>query len=271
MNFSVDNNLSTRYVNGGQVSFSSNPQGTRSRTKTNPVKPDTFENKVIRQFSTTELLYQKYLELLLPNRLLNSYLNEATVKRLVAQSPSVREILNKNHVALTINLDNLRDIESSHLDTTVAYSLGIAKELGLSAAEKKTIATGALFHDFGKLLIPENIVNKKGRLTDEEKRIIDLHSVLGKELLSKTSLDKGALEIIENHHKSFSKGPDLKTQIVTVADIYSALTTERAYKKVLTREQSLHIIYSYAKMGKLNPVVVEALENYIAKTTPINV
>lgn len=267
MNFSVENNLTTGYVNNSKVSLNSNPVEKKGLVKTSQTMPDSFDKKnILPNFSQAELLHQKLLETVSPNTLLNNYLKPEIVDRMVFQNPEIKSILRNNKVDLSINVDNVKELVNSHLNSTVDYSLGIAEELDLSRKDKDIIAKGALFHDFGKILIPQDIIGKKDKLTSTEKRIIDLHSVLGEELLKTTSLDKNILTIVGNHHKPLSKSPDLRTQIVTVADIYSALTTERAYKGIMTPERSFQILDNYAEMGKINPLLVEALKHYVGQS-----
>ncbi len=240
-------------------------QSPKGPYKTNPLAPDSFRKPpvVLTPYNQMDRLYQKLLEKVAPNVLLDAYLSENAVTKMIENNPNIMNILKKHNVPLTINLDNVKDIKKEHLYSTESFARGIASEMNLSQAEKDTICRGALFHDFGKILIPAELLNKKGKLTAEEKKIVDLHSTLGYELLKTTNLSPEVLEIVKNHHKPLNKNPDLKTQIVSVADIYSALRTERSYKQTLSQEQSLNILRKYSEMGQVDPQIIEALTEHV--------
>lgn len=233
--------------------------------KTNPIKPDSFKkNPVIcTPYNQLDHLYQKVLETVAPSYLLDSYLDEGNVQKMIAQNPRVQEILSKYDVPLEINTNNVKDIKEVHINSTQGYAKGIAEQLNLSNEEKDMISKGALFHDYGKILIPSELLNKTERLTPEEKKIVDLHSALGYEMLKNTSLNEESLNIVKDHHKPFHKRPDYKTQIVSVADIYSALRTQRSYKAPLTVEQSMAILKKYSEMGQIDPILINALQKHV--------
>lgn len=188
---------------------------------------------------------------------------------MIAQNPRILEILEKYEIPLEINLSNVKEIKETHLNSTEDYAKGIAEELkqqfNLSKADRDIISKGAIFHDYGKILIPAELLNKAGKLSPEEKRIVDLHSVLGYELLKTTNLDPQVLEIVKNHHRPLDKGSNLNTQIVSAADVYSALRTKRSYKDSMSEEQAMEKLDKYAERGKIDPEVINALKQYVNK------
>lgn len=239
-----------------------NPKG---QYKTNPLKPDSFRNTpvVLTPYNQMDRLYQKLLEKVAPSVLLDTYLDEKAITKMISNNPNIKNILDSHNVPLSINVENVKGIKNAHLYSTESYARGIASQMNLSQAEQETVARGALFHDFGKILIPPELLNKTGKLTPEEKKIVDLHSILGYEMLKSTNLSPEVLEIVKNHHKPLSKNPDLNTQIISVADIYSALRTKRSYKETLSQEQSLNILKKYAEMGKIDPEIIDSLEEHV--------
>lgn len=263
MALNIDKTLASPYVQTNNVDGSKRIELPYRQYKTNPIRKDSFINKkgpvICTPYDGKDKLYQKLLETIAPSLLLDSYLDEKAVQKMISQNPKIQEILAKYEVPLDINVDNVKGIKDIHIDSTANYARGIAEKLNLSKADRDTITRGAIFHDYGKILIPASLLNKTGELSPEEKRIVDLHSTLGYELLKTTSLDPKVLEIVKNHHKSLDKGPDYRTQIVSVADIYSALRTDRPYKGTLSKEKSMHILNKYAQMGKIDPELINAL------------
>ena len=126
-----------------------------------------------------------------------------------------------------------------------------------------------MLHDFGKVLVPAEILNKHGKLTDEEFRIMHLHSELGYQLLKNANLNNEVLSLIRYHHDNFQNNnfvPDINLQILNIADKYSALTENRVYKQALTPKQALTIIYSEVKKGNVHPFLYKALVQAVKNT-----
>lgn len=196
-----------------------------------------------------------------PKLLLKVLLSEPAINKMVESNPNIKQILDEHGVALEINPNNLASIVNTHLTTTTAYALQIANNLNLSSYDKHVLEQASLFHDFGKVLIPSNILNKRDILSYEEKQIMDLHSELGYELLSQTGLNKTVLNLVRNHHKPSSD--DLLAQILSVADMYSALREVRCYKKPLSNKEALEILDQKAQKGEVNTEVVEALKSSV--------
>ncbi|MDE6034598.1 MAG: HD domain-containing protein, partial [Ruminococcus sp.] len=145
----------------------------------------------------------------------------------------------------------------------------------LSPRDISLITTASSLHDIGKIGIPENILNKPGRFTPEEFSIMKTHTTIGASLLDEMSvyqdepLVKTAREICRWHHERYDgKGyPDgltgdeipISAQIVSVADVYDALTSERCYKQAYSHEQSLNMILN-GECGQFSPLLMECLK-----------
>lgn len=151
------------------------------------------------------------------------------------------------------------------------YSVKIADKLGLSSEINYTIALASLFHDVGKCFIPDEILNKTSRLTDNEFNYIKKHSTYSSELLEgKFATD--IAKIVEQHHERLDgsgypkglKGDEIciEAKIIAVADSYDAMTTDRAYRKAMMAETAINEIKSLVnKFYDIN--VVEAFEKVL--------
>ena len=145
----------------------------------------------------------------------------------------------------------------------------------LSSRDMSLITTASSLHDIGKIGVPENILNKPGRFTPEEFVIMKTHTTIGASLLDEMSvyqdepLVKTAREICRWHHERYDgKGyPDglkgdeipISAQIVSVADVYDALTSERCYKKAYSHEQAFNMILN-GECGTFSPLLMECLK-----------
>lgn len=148
---------------------------------------------------------------------------------------------------------DLRDSETAgHSHRVAAYSVRIAKELGSTEQELKTIARGAWLHDIGKLAIPDAILLKPGGLTEREWTIMRSHVQIGFDLVKRIPFLADAAEIILTHHERCDgsgyprelKKADipLGARIFAVADTVDAMTSDRPYRSALPFEQAHHEI-----------------------------
>ncbi len=253
-NLNINGMASVNRVNKlrvGLVSYLSN----------NSLKNDSFG--VASKKSGIEALYEKFLLKYNQNALLDRYMSEEAVNKMLKNSPVVSEILASKGVKATVCLDNLKNIKDAHVKTTVDFALAIAEEMNLNSEDKQIIAMGSLFHDFGKIMMPESLINKNGRLNPEERSVMDTHSRIGYEMLKSTGMDARVLSIVRNHHRAASMTNDYRAKIVSVADVYSALTEKRSYKAQLTSEDAFAIMQSFVMEGKLDGEMVEALQRHI--------
>lgn len=195
-----------------------------------------------------------------PKQLLQAYVNKNYVNSLIEKNPNIKEILNSKGVETVVAPENVLEIVNSHLTTTTAFALQIANKMGLSPADKKTLEQACVFHDFGKILIPKEVLNKPGKLTAEEKEIMDLHAELGSELLSTAGMNERLVNLVSNHHKPTDENADILCDILSVADIYSALREERVYKKAMPEKDAIAILDQKANAGEVSTEVVNALK-----------
>ena len=144
----------------------------------------------------------------------------------------------------------------------------------LSWSNRMLISTASSLHDIGKIGIDEKILNKPGRLTPEERKIMEKHTVIGADMLANLPmyedepLMKVAYQICRWHHERYDgKGyPDgikgeeipISAQVVALADVYDALTSERVYKKAYSHEEAVQMICN-GECGTFNPLLLECL------------
>lgn len=144
----------------------------------------------------------------------------------------------------------------------------------LSWSNRMLISTASSLHDIGKIGIDEKILNKPGRLTPEERKIMEKHTVIGADMLANLPmyedepLMKVAYQICRWHHERYDgKGyPDglkgeeipISAQVVALADVYDALTSEHVYKKAYSHEEAVQMICN-GECGTFNPLLLECL------------
>lgn len=150
-------------------------------------------------------------------------------------------------VALVDAIDAKDAYTHGHSARVAEYAKRIAADSGKSTEECENIYYAALLHDVGKIGIPDSIINKEGKLTEEEYGLIKSHPAIGCQILSEIS-DFPYLSIVaRNHHERYDgrgypdglKGTDIPemARIISVADAYDAMTSNRSYRRQLSQEQ----------------------------------
>ncbi|MBO4293169.1 MAG: HD-GYP domain-containing protein [Clostridia bacterium] len=134
-----------------------------------------------------------------------------------------------------------------HSDRVSAYSVLLGEKLGLSTRRLKTLRIGGIFHDVGKIGVPDSILLKENGLNDNEYAEIKKHTVVGADMLQPVSYFKNILPIIKYHHEKYDgtgypeglKGEKIPylARIVAVADSFDAMTSRRSYRNSLTRKK----------------------------------
>lgn len=163
------------------------------------------------------------------------------------------EKLEKSYLATIITLSGVveaRDLYTDkHMKDIAEYSVAIAQKLKLTDIEMENIRKAALLHDLGKVSVPDSILMKAGRLSEDEMDIIKKHPANGARMIETVEPLKQAREIIKYHQECYdgSGYPDglrgetipLGARIVAVADAFGAMTTDRPYRKALTVEEAV--------------------------------
>jgi len=183
-----------------------------------------------------------------------------------------QEKLYNEIIAALVSAIEIKDTYTKgHALRVQQYSCAIAKELKLSQEQIWNISTAALLHDVGKIGVPEEILNKPGRLTEDEYDVVKLHTIHSKEILENINEFSEIATLALHHHENYdgsgyplglreSEIP-IESQIIQVADALDAMTTDRAYRKAFSINKALEIIKE--EMGKqFNPEVAMAAINY---------
>ena len=139
-----------------------------------------------------------------------------------------------------------------HCERVASYATALARDVGFDGITMFWFRIGALLHDVGKVVVPSEILNKPGRLTDDERAIMERHAAAGADLLSTIEFPCDILPMIRGHHERWDgRGyPDglagetipLSARIICVADVFDALTTDRPYRRGYSREKALEIM-----------------------------
>lgn len=238
------------------------------------------------ELGVTEFISRPFDALILHRRVVNTILLYAKQKRLIdLVSDQIYEKEQQSELMVDIlsHIVEFRNGESGlHVLHICTLTELLLKHLGhknsdyqLSRSEISLICTASALHDIGKISIPEEVLNKPGRLTDEEFETMKTHTLIGAEMLKalpmhqQEPLIKRAYEICRWHHERYDgrgypdglKGDEIpiSAQVVALADVYDALTSERVYKKAFPHDVAVNMILE-GQCGKFNPILMECLK-----------
>lgn len=231
---------------------------------------DDIESSEEKILKSSKILYNSAKSVM--NRLFESSLSRESIEEAKDVAKSLlKQITSDRRAFLTLMKVSSYDYYTyTHSINVCIYSLGLANSLKLSTDDLKNLAQGALLHDIGKSRIDSKIINKDGKLTEEEFGIIKSHPNLGRELMvEKGECDMVVLDIISQHHEKLdgSGYPNsldrsklrYLSQIVTIADIFDALTTKRSYKEAMSSFAAFSMMRSKMK----NEVDMDLLNSFI--------
>jgi putative nucleotidyltransferase with HDIG domain len=165
-------------------------------------------------------------------------------------------------------LERKDQITRDHVVRTAALAIAVGDELGLPGEELHELGIGALLHDVGKLGIPDSLINKPGRLTEDEVAVMRRHVTAGEELVRQSRVLQRAMPIIRGHHERVDGAgyPDglrdehipFLARIVAVCDAYDAMANTRQYRSGMGHEKACAILREHAG-AQWDAVVVEAV------------
>jgi HD-GYP domain-containing protein (c-di-GMP phosphodiesterase class II) len=154
--------------------------------------------------------------------------------------------------ALATAIDSRDHYTGGHSYIVTQYSMIIAKKMGFSKERIELVRLAGFLHDIGKIGVSDTILNKPGKLTEEEMGVIKAHPILGRMIIESIEALKPAARIVYHHHEHYDgsgypeglKGEDipLESRILQVADVFHALTSDRIYRKALTLENAISVI-----------------------------
>jgi putative nucleotidyltransferase with HDIG domain len=165
-----------------------------------------------------------------------------------------------------------------HCKSVVRLAIDVATGLGLGADERRNVEFAALLHDVGKIAIPKEIINKPGKLTPDEFKVIQTHTVEGQMMLDRIGgfMQKVGM-IVRSHHERWDGGgyPDglagdripVEARIITACDSWNAMRTDRSYRKALPYETACEEMRSNAG-GQFDPRIIEVLLSVVATEDP---
>lgn len=169
--------------------------------------------------------------------------------------------------ALTAALET-RDSEThGHSERVVSYSLRLGREYGLNSAEMKALEFGSLLHDIGKIGVPDSILRKPAKLTDEEWVRMREHPLHGQQILRGIEFLQGASRVVAQHHEKWdgtgyplglrTEEIDICARIFSVADAFDAITSDRVYRRGKPYEAAAQELDDWAGR-QFDPKIVEA-------------
>jgi HD-GYP domain-containing protein (c-di-GMP phosphodiesterase class II) len=175
--------------------------------------------------------------------------------------------------ALANALEANDEYTSSHARWITDLSLKVGEELGLEGPSLKRLELGALFHDIGKIGIPETILSKPGPLTPDERKVVEMHPELGEKIIAPIDRLEEVRPIVRHCHERFDGDgyPDrlrgeeipIEARIILVCDAYHAMTTDRPYRKRLPKSEALRRLKEAAGT-QFDPRVVEVCVRLLA-------
>ena len=238
------------------------------------------------EMGITDYITRPFDSVIVKKRVQNTlglYANQKRLINVVVDQVYEKEENNNIMIRILSNVLGSRNSESSehilHIRTATEMMLRqlikTTDAYRLTETDIAIITTASSLHDIGKIRIPEEILNKPGRLTDEEFKIMKTHSELGAAIirdmhfLQDNPLVHTAWEICRWHHERWDgKGyPDglkgeeipISAQVVSITDVYDALTSERCYKKAFDHDTAIQMILD-GQCGQFNPILLKCLK-----------
>jgi putative two-component system response regulator len=199
------------------------------------------------------------------------------VRSLVLLKHFADEHEHAERVILTLakTIDARDPYTAGHSGRVAEYADRIATRMGLDPVVRLEMRRGALFHDLGKIVVPDAVLRKPGPLTREERAIIEQHPSVGHELLSPMRTMRKTLPIVLSHHEKLDgsgypdgisgNGIPVPVRIVTVSDIFDALTSDRSYRGALKIETAMEILQDGVAKGWWDAGVLDELKGSVAE------
>ena len=180
--------------------------------------------------------------------------------------------------ALTVSLAEKDEYTEEHTRRVALRSVQVGEELGLPPGRLRTLATGGLLHDIGKLSVPDEVLKKPSALDQEEYEVIQRHPENGRRLLRELGgFEDQVLRLVHDHHErldgsGYPQGLsatelDLDTRILAVCDVYDALISTRVYRAAWSPEKALSFLYEQAGTA-FDVRCVEALSRVLGREAP---
>jgi putative two-component system response regulator len=179
---------------------------------------------------------------------------------------------------LSYNVEARDPYSTGHCERLARSSLALARQIGLPQAQRAALRRAGIMHDIGKIAIPEDILFKPGPLAPEERKILQRYPVVGEHLCALVKSFRQVLPIIRHQHERIdgSGYPDglrkdqipLPARILSIVDIYDALTADRPYRKALSQREAIQTIREEASRGWWDRALVDQLELLVLHAAP---
>jgi len=222
--------------------------------------------------STSDIAFRARVRVLLRLSTYRTRLQNEKRMLSILVAERTRELTEITHamVAALEKATELSDVETGgHILRVSSYSALISEELGLSSEFCEKLRIYAPLHDVGKVGVPDHILKKKGKLTPEEFELMKKHTLYGYELLRAAKADPVACNIALSHHERWDgsgyprglvdKSIPIEARIVSVADVFDALATNRHYKRALPPEKAIAMILGDLR-HLFDPAILEVVE-----------
>lgn len=238
------------------------------------------------ELGITDFISRPFDALIVRHRVINTIMLYSKQKKLISMvADQIYEKEKSSNLMINVlsHIVEFRNGESGmHVLHVQLFTQTLLKQLvkitdkyNLTESDISLISRASALHDIGKISIPDEILNKPGRFTDEEFAIMKRHSLEGAKMLDNLAaykdepLVKVAYQICRWHHERYDgrgypdglKGDEIpiSAQIVALADVYDALTSERVYKKAYSHEKAIDMILNN-ECGVFNPLLMECLK-----------
>ena len=166
---------------------------------------------------------------------------------------------------------------SMHIERVQYYAASLARRLALSERDTQAVETAALLHDIGKLAVPEHILSKPGPLSADERKKMQIHAQVGAEIVAAVAFPCPVAPLIRSHHERWDgtgypdglRGEDIPigARILAVVDTFDAATSDRPYRRSVSREAALQILEREAGRG-LDPTLVTHFTEILPRLSP---
>jgi putative nucleotidyltransferase with HDIG domain len=197
-------------------------------------------------------------------------LSGRTVERVTDERLRKAQLQTVEALAVAINAKD--SITADHVRRVQIYAEGVGQLMGCTKPELDALREGALLHDVGKIAVPDSVLTKESKLTDDEFQKMKLHTVVGAQILSRVDFPFPITAVVRSHHERWDgKGyPDglqgteipLTARILSVVDCFDAVREDRHYRKGMSREEAIALIES-GRGTQYDPDVVDVFLEHL--------
>ncbi|HTY84279.1 MAG TPA: HD domain-containing phosphohydrolase [Silvibacterium sp.] len=179
--------------------------------------------------------------------------------------------------SLALSIESKDPYTHGHCERLADLSVQLGRKVGLSEEQITALRRAGVVHDIGKVAVPDAILLKPGRLTEDEWKVMKQHPVVGERICSPLKSFRNVLPIIRHHHEKFdgSGYPDglrgeaipIAARVMQIVDVFDALTTERPYKKAFSPVQALQTMREEVGKDWWDPEIFEHFEHIVREET----